>query len=55
MKPSLSLTGNMQYQDDGVNRLLNVDNQSYAVGFALHVPLFASPAPPRGGWWRKRK
>jgi outer membrane protein TolC len=43
VKPSLSLTGNVQYQDDGVNRLLNGDNQSYTVGFALRVPLFAAP------------
>ena len=31
-KPSLSLTGNLQYQDDGLNRLLNTDNQSYTSG-----------------------
>ena len=43
-KPSLSLTGNVQYQDDGVNRLLNTDNQSYTFGLALRVPLFSQPA-----------
>jgi HAE1 family hydrophobic/amphiphilic exporter-1 len=43
-KPSLSLTGNVQYQDDGVNRLLNTDNQSYTFGFAMRVPLFSTPA-----------
>ncbi|MGE3189180.1 MAG: efflux RND transporter permease subunit [Vicinamibacterales bacterium] len=42
-KPSLALTGNLQYQEDGINRLLNSDNQSYTVGVALRVPLFASP------------
>ena len=42
-KPNLSLTGNMQYQDDGVDRLLNTDNQSYTLGFALRVPLFSAP------------
>jgi outer membrane protein TolC len=42
-KPSLALTGNVQYQDDGVNNLLNTDNQSYAAGIALRVPLFAAP------------
>ena len=43
-KPSLSLTGNLQYQDDGINNLLNGDNQSYTFGIALRVPLFAAPA-----------
>jgi hydrophobic/amphiphilic exporter-1 (mainly G- bacteria), HAE1 family len=43
MKPSLALTGNLQYQDDGVNTLLKTDNQSYTVGLALRVPLFAQP------------
>jgi outer membrane protein len=43
MKPSLALTGNLQYQDDGVNTLLKTDNQSYTVGIALRVPLFAQP------------
>jgi outer membrane protein TolC len=43
MKPSLSLTGNLQYQDDGVNQLLDGDNQSYTVGFAFRMPLFAMP------------
>jgi outer membrane protein TolC len=42
-KPNLSLAGNLQYQDDGVDRLLNTDNQSYTVGFALRVPLFSAP------------
>ena len=44
MKPSLALTGNMQYQDDGLNSLLNTDNQSYTIGIALRVPLFAAPS-----------
>ena len=42
-KPSLALTGNLQYQDDGLNNLLRSDNQSYTVGIALRVPLFAAP------------
>lgn len=42
-KPSLALTGNLQYQDDGVNNLLRTDNQSYTLGIALRVPLFAQP------------
>ena len=42
-KPSLSLTGNMQYQQDSLGSLLGRDNQSYAFGIALNVPLFAAP------------
>jgi outer membrane protein TolC len=44
MKPSLALTGNLQYQEDGLNNLLKTDNQSYTVGIALRVPLFGAPA-----------
>jgi hydrophobe/amphiphile efflux-1 (HAE1) family protein len=43
IKPSLAITGNLQYQDDGVDNLLNTDNQSYAVGIAVRVPLFSAP------------
>ena len=42
-KPSLSFTGNMQYQQDSVGSLLARDNQSYAFGIAMQVPLFAAP------------
>jgi hydrophobe/amphiphile efflux-1 (HAE1) family protein len=42
-KPSLSFTGNMQYQQDNVGSLLSTDNQSYAFGIQLNVPLFAAP------------
>jgi hydrophobic/amphiphilic exporter-1 (mainly G- bacteria), HAE1 family len=42
-KPSLSFTGNMQYQQDSLGSLLARDNQSYAFGLSLNVPLFASP------------
>lgn len=42
-KPSLSFTGNMQYQEDGIDRLLNAENQSYTFGLAVRVPLFAAP------------
>jgi outer membrane protein TolC len=44
VKPSLAVTGNLQYQDDGVNNLLRSDNQSYTVGVALRVPLFSAPS-----------
>ncbi len=47
-KPSLSLTGNLQYQDDGVDSLLRTDNQSYTMGRrACSVPLFAAPGVGR--------
>jgi outer membrane protein len=42
-KPSLSFTGNMQYQQDNLGSLLGSDNQSYAFGIQLQVPLFAAP------------
>jgi outer membrane protein, adhesin transport system len=42
-KPSLSLVGNVMYQDDGLDSLLRSNNQSYTVGLALRVPLFAMP------------
>jgi HAE1 family hydrophobic/amphiphilic exporter-1 len=42
-KPSLAFTGNMQYQQDSFSSLLARDNQSYAFGIALNVPLFAAP------------
>ncbi len=42
-KPSLSFTGNMQYQQDGLNNFLSRDNQSYTFGLSLNVPLFAAP------------
>jgi HAE1 family hydrophobic/amphiphilic exporter-1 len=42
-KPNLSFTGNMQYQQDSVGSLLARDNQSYAFGVALSVPLFSAP------------
>lgn len=42
-KPSLALTGNMQYQQDSLNNFLSRDNQSYTFGLALNVPLFVAP------------
>jgi hydrophobe/amphiphile efflux-1 (HAE1) family protein len=43
LKPNLAVTGNLQYQDDGVSNLLRTDNQSYTLGLALRVPLFSAP------------
>ena len=42
-KPSLSFTGNMQYQQDTVGSLLSRDNQSYQFGIAFSMPLFGAP------------
>jgi HAE1 family hydrophobic/amphiphilic exporter-1 len=42
-KPNLAFTGNMQYQQDDVGDLLGRDNQSYAFGIQLNVPLFSAP------------
>jgi outer membrane protein len=42
-KPSLSFAGNMQYQQDSLGSLLGRDNQSYAFGIQLSVPLFSAP------------
>jgi outer membrane protein len=42
-KPSLAFTGNMQYQQDELGSLFGRDNQSYAFGVQLNVPLFAAP------------
>jgi outer membrane protein TolC len=43
MKPTVSFSGNFQYQEDGVARLLTNDNRSYQFGLAISVPLFAAP------------
>jgi outer membrane protein TolC len=44
MQPSFSLNGNLQYQEDVVSRsFLDPTNRSYTVGFAMRIPLFATP------------
>ena len=42
-KPTLSLIGNMAYQDDERRALLRQDNQNYTFGVALRMPLLAAP------------
>ena len=42
-KPSVALTANVQYQQDGFSTLLQRQNRSYQVGVVLRVPLFAAP------------
>jgi outer membrane protein TolC len=44
MQPSFWLNANLQYQEDALNRaFLDSTNRSYAVGFAMRLPLFSSP------------
>ena len=44
MQPSFYLNGNLQYQEDAVSRsFLDPTNRSYTVGFAMRIPLFATP------------
>ena len=44
LKPMVAFTGNFQYQEDGLSRLLNATNRSYQFGLAVQVPLFAAPS-----------
>ena len=43
-KPTVSLIGNVAYQNDEATRLLRQSNQNYTFGVAVRVPLLASPA-----------
>ena len=40
----MAFTGNLQYQEDGVNRLFDGSNRSFQFGLAMRVPLFNAPA-----------
>ena len=44
LKPTVAFTGNLQYQEDGVNRLFAGSNRSFQFGLAVRVPLFSAPA-----------
>jgi len=44
LKPTVALSGNFQYQEDGVNRLFAGSNRSSQFGVVLRVPLFNAPA-----------
>jgi hydrophobe/amphiphile efflux-1 (HAE1) family protein len=44
MKPTVAFSGNVQYQEQGVSKLLRNDNGSYQFGLAVSVPLFAAPS-----------
>jgi outer membrane protein TolC len=43
LRPNVSFAGNLQYQEDGFNSLLNGSNRSYQFGLSVNVPLFAAP------------
>ena len=43
LKPTVSLAGNFQYQEDGLDSLFSGSNRSYQVGLAVRVPLFNAP------------
>ena len=44
LRPTVALSGNFQYQEDGVNQLFDTSNRSYQFGVAVRVPLFNGPA-----------
>ena len=44
LKPTVAFSGNFQYQEDGLNSLLNSNNRSYQFGVGVSVPLFNAPA-----------
>jgi outer membrane protein TolC len=43
LKPTVSFTGNVQYQEDAWDSVWKGDNRSYQFAFAVSVPLFAGP------------
>ncbi|MEQ1572918.1 MAG: TolC family protein [Vicinamibacterales bacterium] len=43
LKPTVAFAGNLQYQEDGVSKLLNGTNRSYQFGLSVSVPLFKTP------------
>ena len=43
MKPTVALSGNFQYQEDGLDSLFAGSNRSYQLGLAVRVPLFNAP------------
>lgn len=43
LKPTVSLSANFQYQEDGVNRLFGNSNRSSQFGLVFQIPLFNAP------------
>ena len=44
LKPTVAFSGNWQFQEDGISKLMDSSNRSYQFGLAISVPLFNSPA-----------
>jgi len=44
LKPMVALSGNFQYQEDGLSNLLQGTNRSYQFGVSMTVPLFNAPS-----------
>ena len=42
-RPTVGLSGNFQFQEDGLSDLWNASNRSYQFGLAVTVPLFNAP------------
>jgi HAE1 family hydrophobic/amphiphilic exporter-1 len=42
-KPTVALSGNFQYQEDGLNNLFSGDSRSFQLGLAVRIPLFNAP------------
>jgi hydrophobe/amphiphile efflux-1 (HAE1) family protein len=42
-KPTVALSGNFQYQEDGLDSLLNNSSRSFQFGLAVRIPLFNQP------------
>jgi HAE1 family hydrophobic/amphiphilic exporter-1 len=43
LKPTVAFSGNLQFQEDGVDGLFDGSNRSYQFGLAVRVPLFTAP------------
>ena len=43
LKPTVALTGSLQYQQDGLNQFWSGDNRSFQTGLAIRMPLFSAP------------
>jgi HAE1 family hydrophobic/amphiphilic exporter-1 len=43
LKPTVALTGSLQFQQDGLNQFWNGDNRSFQAGIAIQMPLFSAP------------
>jgi len=42
-RPTLAVTGNIQYQEDSWKQMWNRDNRSYQAALVVKIPLFAAP------------